>query len=354
MFKSKERAMSNPIHPVYPGPKKDADLEGYVAQQSQGSKACSYFELLPHEIKQEVAKHLTTRADLKNLSKISADWKCATLSVLNLQNEIAAIKELPALSNLRPSKPEQFSSALDVYKAFLLDMQDPVTLALYPRAQIDRNQLHKLQQRLQALSTSQVAERFRTLKEACYKDIKDGKASFKSIDDKYCALKRAFVYQAFQRVISCSIHPESLRGVAVSCAARYGHLELVRALLANRAQIAEEARGRAVVNAAFYGHLELVQTLLSNAATISLDHRGRAVANAAEKGHLEIAQCLLANGAQISEEQRGFAIRIGVKNRHLPVVHFLLATGSRQTSLEAMQFLFSHGVKISENLLRQP
>ena len=309
--------------------KRGSEFPERSVRQKLDSKELTYLERLPYEIKRMVAEHFQSRDDLKNLAEVSAHWKDAVLEVINLQNMHTAVEELKDLANLDSDEPEIVSSALDVYKDFMKyydddddDNDDFVDL-------IDNTKLPLLLQNLTAMSTQQVAERFKALKHESFDDIGLQKASLDSIEQKYSDLKCEFVMQAFELIIASALDPEGMRGRAVECAADHGHLEVVQFLLSNGAQISDEARSDAVDMAAYGGHLEVVRFLVSNGAQISEEDRGRAVKDAAEEGHLEVVQFLLSNGAQISVQDRGQAVAKSAFYGHLEVVQFLLSNGAQ-------------------------
>ena len=286
------------------------------------SKLSTYLDRLPFEIQAMVAKNLIQREDLKNLSEVSSNWKDVALLEINLQNEMATVKELQVLSDLLPSKPVSVSSALDLYKAFLADMRYFDLWFTARGVRIDDDKLQELQQALTALSTTQVAEQSKALKLECYKQIMSGDASIERIDEKYSTLKSALVSEAFKHIISSSINAESTRGEIVAKAALYGHLSIVQALLADGAQISEEDRGVAIDNAAENGYLSLVEALLADGALILEYQRSRAFELAAQNGHLEVVKCLVANWG-ISEGSRGQAVRLASRHGHHSVADFL-------------------------------
>jgi len=110
------------------------------------------------------------------------------------------------------------------------------------------------------------------------------------------------------------------RGWSVWWAAKGGHAEIVRMLLA-AGTISEDDRGLAVWWSAKGGHAAIVRMLLA-AGTISDEDRGRAVWQAAKGGHAEIVRLLLASG-KISNANRGLAVRWAEKHGHADIVAML-------------------------------
>ena len=308
---------------------KRAGAQHYSKRQRLGSedvsKPSTHLERLPIEIMEIVAKHLAAREDLKSFSEISSLTKCSVLNVVNIQNESLAVSELQVLSNLNPSKPDQVSSVVDFYQDFITDMRDPLFWLGPQGLQIDDHKLQQLQQTLTALKTSQVAQRSRALKLACYQEILNGKASIASIDDKYASLKSTLVCEALKEIISFSVNPAFTNSFAFKWAANYGHLLVIQTLIADGPGISDSDRATALKWAAGNGHTPVVEFLLTN-SKISEEERGCAVCLAAQNGYLAVVQVLLADEARIPAIDRGWAIRCAAENGHLEVVRFLLTT----------------------------
>ncbi|KAJ5902812.1 hypothetical protein N7495_003340 [Penicillium taxi] len=124
---------------------------------------------------------------------------------------------------------------------------------------------------------------------------------------------------------------------ALQTAAEGGHLEVVQALLAAKADVnASPARsdGRTALRAAAGGgHLEVVQVLLAAKADVNAspaDYYGRtALQAAAGGGHLEVVQALLAAKADVNASPTIFggrtALQAAAGGGHLEVVQALLA-----------------------------
>ena len=352
--------MASSISNTTPG-KRGAEVQERSVRQKQESTELSYLERLPFELKRMVAEHLQSRDDLKNLAEVSADWKDVVLEVINLQNMHAAVEELKDLANLDPDEPDSVLSAMDVYKSFLFhenDDYDDDFLQL-----LDETTLPQLRQTLTAISTQQLAERVNAIKQDCCNDIGLRQASYDSIDQKYADLKYEFVVQALEHIISASTNPEYIRSQIVECAAQNGDLKIVRALLADEAEISDEGRGWAVKKAAEKGHLEIVRFLLADGAEISDEDRGCAVKRAAYCGHLSIVRYLLADGAEISDADRGVAIQRAAYYGHLDIAQFLLENGTQISAeargsairwastrghLDIVRYLLADGAEISE------
>ncbi|KAJ5193312.1 hypothetical protein N7449_009454 [Penicillium cf. viridicatum] len=123
---------------------------------------------------------------------------------------------------------------------------------------------------------------------------------------------------------------------ALQAAAEGGHLEVVQTLLAARADanapLAKFECKTALQAAAEGGHLEVVQTLLAaradaNAPLAKFDGK-RALQAAAEGGHLEVVQALLAAKADVNASPSSTgktALQAAAEGGHLEVVQTLLA-----------------------------
>jgi len=112
------------------------------------------------------------------------------------------------------------------------------------------------------------------------------------------------------------------RGRAVRQAAKGGHTEIVRVLLASGA-ISDKYRGWAVLVAAKGGHAEIVRMLLAS-GPITDDHRGAAVRVAAKGGHAAIVRILLESG-KITDADRDRAVWQAAKGGHAEIVAMLAA-----------------------------
>ncbi|CAG7983829.1 unnamed protein product [Penicillium nalgiovense] len=125
---------------------------------------------------------------------------------------------------------------------------------------------------------------------------------------------------------------------ALQVAIEAGHLEVVQALLAAKAdvQVSPEFGGRAALQAAAEaGHLEMVQALLeakANANTYPEYGDWKALESAAESGHFEVVQALLVARANVnvsSAECEGrTALQAAAGRGHLLVVQALVAANA--------------------------
>ena len=148
------------------------------------------------------------------------------------------------------------------------------------------------------------------------KEDRDDFVRLACVKGRVTVLKELLVNSRFNGLTISEKH----RGKAVIWAIKYGHLDMVKLLLANEASITEEHRGKAVVEASKNGHLDVVRKLV-----ISEEHRGLAVVEASKNGRLDVVRELLANEASITRESRGRAVVEASKNGHLDVAIELLA-----------------------------
>ena len=77
----------------------------------------------------------------------------------------------------------------------------------------------------------------------------------------------------------------------------------------------------ALCSASYDGHLEIVKLLLKNKADVHAKDDG-ALRFAAKSGHLEIVKLLLENGADVHADDNA-ALRYSLANGHLEVVRLL-------------------------------
>jgi len=108
-------------------------------------------------------------------------------------------------------------------------------------------------------------------------------------------------------------------------AARGGHLEIVKELLAAGADVHAEDDA-ALRRAAHNGHLEIVKELLAAGADVHAEDDA-ALRRAAEYGRLEVVKELLSAGADVHAWD-DCALRWAARNGHLEVVKDLLAAGA--------------------------
>jgi ankyrin repeat protein len=127
---------------------------------------------------------------------------------------------------------------------------------------------------------------------------------------------------------------------ALRWAATYGHLEVVKYLVQNGANVNNNS---ALRWAAYNGHLEIVKFLLENGANVHA-WNDSALRSAAENGHLEIVEFLVQNGANVHANNNS-ALRWAAIYGHLEVVKFLLEDVANVHALKdsALRFAAEHG-----------
>lgn len=76
----------------------------------------------------------------------------------------------------------------------------------------------------------------------------------------------------------------------------------------------------ALLNACKYGHVEVVRLLLADPRTNPGARESLSLQWACENGHTEIVKLLLASGKVNPEAENGYPFRIALRNRHLDIV----------------------------------
>ena len=117
-------------------------------------------------------------------------------------------------------------------------------------------------------------------------------------------------------------------------AAYYGHLEIVKYLVENGADInAKDNNGwTSLIHAAYNGHLEVVKYLVENKADINAIGKYfgfdglTSLMFASMNGHLEVVKYLVENGANIND--RNEALMGASISGHLEVVKYLVENGA--------------------------
>ncbi|MBP9888460.1 MAG: ankyrin repeat domain-containing protein [Leptospiraceae bacterium] len=118
---------------------------------------------------------------------------------------------------------------------------------------------------------------------------------------------------------------------ALITASKNGHLEIVKLLIANKADVnAKPKDGRtALITASVHGHLEIVKLLIVNKADVNAktENRDTALGMAYDQGHLEIVKLLIANNADVNfKNNKGeTALLFASQKGHLEIVKLLIA-----------------------------
>ena len=315
-------------HPIQPGSKRLQEEYEPLKRQKEicddASKRSASFLSLPLDILELVAEHLEG-SDLKNLSEISLDCQRAALRKKNIQQMQASIEQLKDLAQIHPSKPQQVSSDLDVFKVFLLDIHNGNGHYFFERIVLNSNLLPQLQQQLVILSTHKVSKEFLKLKRASYPLIVDNKICFDQLEKEYSMKKAELVAEAFEHVIFSTRNPEQARSKAIYFAAELGRPEILKALLAS-GSISDHLRDECLGAAAARGSFEAVKVLIEN-GPISESFRGSAVYDAVKKADLKEVEFILLSGS-IANDCRGRSLRLAAKLGHLDIVKVLLEHGT--------------------------
>jgi len=126
------------------------------------------------------------------------------------------------------------------------------------------------------------------------------------------------------------INARNVDGSALEIAACYGHVDIVRYLLAAGADF-HGNNYRALWFAAAGGHVKIARILLAAGADIHFNDN-IALRTAARHGHTEIVRMLLAVGANIHADG-GNALCWAATHGHIDVVRALLAAGADPVAL---------------------
>ena len=279
---------------------------------------------IPEEIWDMIAKDLDD-TNLNNLFQANVNVNC-TKAVLKLKNKQEMEKiglELTVLPNLKPSKPAEVLSCIDLYQEILAQMHSNSFNSDLEFTFSSENR-KVLQAHLKAFLTQKVASKILDVKVAISEKILSNTTNFKQIEDDYSNLKRDIVLEAMNHVIGSSKNPDLTVGKAIEIAARQGDLVMVRALL-NMGELQNPYRSLAVKAAAEKGHIHVIHELLANVNRSDFLITA-AVRAAAQYGYLEIVQTFLSNGSVLSEFQHGRAVRDAAEKGHLEILRILLST----------------------------
>ena len=141
------------------------------------------------------------------------------------------------------------------------------------------------------------------------------------------------------------------RGWALQEAVEHDRLEVARVLLGN-GKISEHIRASILEIVIEKGHLNLVQDLMAYGPILDAFRERGIVLAAAKRGHLEIVKHLLAN-MRLSDELRGDAVLASAEQGHLDVVKAFLENGSisKNDRYSAIQRALEHGHNALSNFL---
>ena len=133
-----------------------------------------------------------------------------------------------------------------------------------------------------------------------------------------------FTVNTFEYLISCgaSIH---VNNYALRYSALYGHLDIVKYLIDNGANLHDE-NDCALRFSAEHGHLSIVKYLIENGADIHAND-DYALKLSAQCGYLNVVEYLIENGANI-HAGNDYPLRWSAYDGHLDVVKYLMEKGA--------------------------
>ncbi|XP_048696434.1 ankyrin repeat domain-containing protein 29 isoform X3 [Caretta caretta] len=127
---------------------------------------------------------------------------------------------------------------------------------------------------------------------------------------------------------------DSLGTTALMVASHYGHIECVRELVLQGADInlQREDGGTALLAACQYGHTRVVETLLKHGANIhdQLCDGATALFLAAQGGYLDVIRLLLSSGAKVNQPRQDGTAPLWIASQmgHSEVVRVMLLRGA--------------------------
>jgi ankyrin repeat protein len=107
---------------------------------------------------------------------------------------------------------------------------------------------------------------------------------------------------------------------ALRSASNRGHLEVVRYLVEHGANV-NALDDDPLAEASDNGHLEVVKYLVENGANVNALN-DMALFFASEEGHLEVVKYLVENGANVNADNNE-ALRVAEKNGHIDIINYL-------------------------------
>jgi ankyrin repeat protein len=111
----------------------------------------------------------------------------------------------------------------------------------------------------------------------------------------------------------------------IQFAARYGHIEIVKILLADKRADPSAYNNYAILFASEYGHIEVVKQLLNDKRVDPSENNNYAIRLAARNGHTEIVKMLLADKRVDPSDHNNYVIKLAAQNGHIEIVKILLA-----------------------------
>ncbi|KAJ6537649.1 ankyrin repeat-containing domain protein [Mycena capillaripes] len=124
-------------------------------------------------------------------------------------------------------------------------------------------------------------------------------------------------------------------GTALQAAAANAHIEVIRILLENAADVNAQGGcyGTALQAASLHGHSRVVRLLIKKGADVNIqrgDYYGTALEAASAHGHTRVVGLLICNGADVNVPggPSGAAIRTAANNNHKDVARLLIQNGA--------------------------
>lgn len=302
---------------------------------------------LPLEIWEKIALCLDKNG-ICNLSTISKLHKAAALKAAHSLIHDSTKQQLLEFTQ----QPAHIKSELGCYRNILKDLV--FFQQITPNQ--EQNALNELANQLQVFNTHQVAHELLAASEESLQEIKKNGIWIPQIQQKYSAKKQELILSLFhplEKIFSGAPDPQRARGVAVTCAAQNGYLNIMQYLL-SLGNISDAERGFALDFAARGGNRDMVNLILQSGrcsdedlldafleavgggyldiVRLMLDHTrfshqdlDCAFEVAAGGGFLNIMELLSARRGTISSEFIGRAFEKAAKNGQLAIINHLLA-----------------------------
>lgn len=153
--------------------------------------------------------------------------------------------------------------------------------------------------------------------------------------------------KSIQKHIENNVNLNDFFVLPLTIACRYGHVEMVKLLLDNGADV-KLKNNEALIAACRYGHIEIVKLLIDKKADPKTEN---AFFSACRNGHFDIVKLLLKHGAPLNA-RNGYALTTASWNGHLEIVKFLLDQGV-YINEELISAVKDYGHTDIVNLLRE-
>ena len=135
-------------------------------------------------------------------------------------------------------------------------------------------------------------------------------------------IRDLWTLETFEWLKACGVDLHVKNDRVLGYAAEGGHLEIVKFLVENNANINANKNYNPLLGAASYGYLEIVKFLVGMGADVHMED-DIAFHSAAERGHLDVVRFLVETGVDIHADN-DFALRTASKNGQLDVVKYLV------------------------------